>query len=522
MKIRHLSPAALVVAVLTACTPTVSTPEIDRAAAALEYVELLRGANDLAHGSLDVPSPSTLPAYAAVTSALRHADLPVPEASRDALVDLTRRSGEDAAWATFYLCAATGGDIPRVTDVVDDKNFGAGGIDSVNAAADRIIAESARACVGAPALLRDDDWSALAQWSSGNALVAVQLAALARRLGHPVPTGLLTSADLTSIAAAVEADGCSDWAHANSVATRSLATAPAAVPTAVPAAIEACAANDAVVLTDPTVLFYLVAADVAPAHLARLLGANEGVVQRALEVEGSRATPGAAPTGLGTIASSRDAVLYLRLSGATRVPDWLPSGVLDAVSGELAPRDSIDALFLCAALELDCPTAFLTRARTLTRDVIDASLSESSDAPARVNGAARAVETAREARLDVPSACTRDRVTAWLADDPQLLAAFAVGEKECVELVALDDATLTPLLRDALDNLRPEDALAYCLVRLLAGSARPDDSDFSTAAHAGFDALWSQIDSENGDDFLAAARPLRIELAHAKESQWLD
>jgi len=516
VKIRHLSSAVVAIVMLTACTATTSPPEFDRAASALEYVELLRGANDLAHGSLDVPSPSTLPAFAAVASALRHTGRPVPEVSRDALNELSRRSGEDVAWSAFYLCEATGGDPTSVKDTLRAAEVRP--VDSVNDAADRIITETARHCLGLPTRLRDDDWRDLARWSSGNALVGVQLAALARRLEHPTPTALLSAADITSIASAVEADGCSDWVHANSVAARALAE--------VPSVVEDCASNDALVLSDPTVLLYLVAANLDPAQLSRLLDANEGVVERALAAEGSVATPGTTPTGNGTIASSRDAVLYLRLSGVSRVPSWLSHGVLTAIESGLDPGDLIDGLYLCAALELDCPDAFLSRARDATRDAIDAAVNESAD------DGARAVETAREAALDVPQTCTRDRAESWLAEDPQLLAALAAGEKECVELVELDDATLTSLLTHALDDLRLEDALAYCLLRLLSANARPDgqqatgsqpsNSTFTTTARDGFSALWSRLDAENGGDFLSSARPLRIELAQAKEYQWLD
>lgn len=531
MKTRHLSPAGVIIVTavaLSACAATTPPPEFDRAAAALEYVELLRGENDLAHGSLDVPSSSTLPALAAVSSALRYAGEPVPEVSRESLEELTRRSGEDAAWAAFYLCEATGGDIPLVTTLIPDTEWPTPAIDSVNAAADRIVAEGARECLGLPSRLAEADWAALERYASGNALVAVQLAALARGLGHPEPTGLLSAADVASIGSAVRADGCSDWVHANSAAAHALTpTLTSATPE-----VDACAADDTVTVTDPTTLLYLVAAEVAPRQLATVLEANAGLVDRALAVDHSVVTAGSAPSGNGTIASSRDALLLLRLSGSARVPDWLGTGMIAAIGpgdgSHLAPSDTIDALYVCAALELGCPAAFLLRARSVALDAIDSVLhSSDSKNTAFENGdagavSARAVEAALEAGLELAPACTSSRAALWLNEAPQLLAAFAVSEKECVELLALDDEVLAPLVTRAIDELRPEDALAYCLLRLLADDALPDASAFTTTARDGFDALWQRLDAENGDDYLATTRPLRIELAHAKETQWLN
>jgi hypothetical protein len=525
VKIRHLSPAGVIVVaavVLSACTATTPSPEFDHAAAAQDYVELLRGENDLAHGSLDVPSPSTLPAFAAVSSALRYAGEPVSEVSREALEELTRRSGEDAAWAVYYLCEATGGDTLRVAELVPDwpEPAATGStIDSINAASDRIITERARECLGLPTLLGDSDWTSLARYSTGNALVSVQLAALARLLGHPLPTDLLSAADISTIETAIESDGCSDWVHANSAAARSL------VPELVAAApaVDSCASDDAVTITDPTTLLYLVAAEARPAHLATVLEANSRVVERALQVDGSVATTGSTPTGNGTIASSRDAVLFLRLSGSSRVPAWIGEGVVSALQPDdgaaLGASDAVDALYVCAALELECPPDFLTRAHRVALGLIaDAANAGAGDGSA----AARAVEAAREAQIDLAPACTLERARLWLDGAPQLLAAFAVSEKECVELLALDDDTLTPLVAGAIDDLRLEDALAYCLLRLLANDASPHESTFTTTARDGFDALWRRLDEENGDGYLATARPLRIELAQAKENQWLD
>lgn len=511
MRTRILAPAGLAVVTITllaGCTTASAPSELDRAAAALHYVELLRGENDLAHGSLDVPSSSSLPALAAVSAALRQAGQQVPPVSREALEELTRRSGEDAVWATFYLCEATSGDIPLIAALVPETSWPTPPIDSVNAAADRIMSESARACLGLPSLLGASDWRELARQSAGNALVAARLAALARRIGHDVPGDLLAQSDVALIERAVEGDGCTEWVLANSAAAASL------VP--VPAVVETCAASDTVTISDPTVLGYLVAAEVPGPQLARLLAANTTLVDRALAVETSIASPGSRPTGNGTIASSRDAVLLLRLRGSARAPEWLARGVIATTATDLNASDTVDALYLCAALEIHCPGSFLRDAREATLARVRDALTEPDD------GSARAVEAAIEARLELPDACTRERAETWLVERPQLLAAFAGSQKECVEILDLDAATLTPLVRDAFDELRLDDALAYCLLHLLAGDARPVSSEFSRAAREGFADLRARLDAENGDDYLASARPLRIELAQAKEDQWLD
>ena len=528
MKARHLSPAgiaAVTIAALAGCTATTAPPEFDTATAALEYVELLRGDNDLAHASLEVPSLSTLPTFAAVAEALRYSGRPAPEVSHESLEELTRRSGEDAIWTAYYLCRATGGDTAVVRSMVDvaslsDATITAAEIDSVNAAAERIVVETVNECLGLDSAITRAEWQALGQHSAGNALVASQLVALADRHGRAAPPRLLGPSDLADIEAVIARDGCTEWVFANSAA------ASAITPHLAPS-ITRCAAQTETPITDATVLFYLVDARLPPHVVAQLLGANPDLVDRALAVDESFATASAPSAGRGTIAATRDALLYLRLRGSERTPDWVATGIREAVAAELPESDIVDALYVCAALELDCGAEFAERARAVVLEVVESGIHTPRLTPADGARIARAVDAAREAGFELPAACTRETTSAWFADAPQLLAALAVGEKTCVELLGLDhtddrdDARVLDAVHGAVADLRPEDALAYCLLRVLGGAGSESD-DFEQKARAEFAALWAQLDEHNGEGYLAAARPLRIELAQAKEDQWLE
>jgi hypothetical protein len=275
-------------------------------------------------------------------------------------------------------------------------------------------------------------------------------------------------------------------------------------------------------LSEPASLAYAIDAGLTPQQAALLLDHNAAALATWLAVEPRIATAGDLPIGLGTVASTRDALALLRLRGVAETPDWLRDGVIAVSHGELEPADRIDLLHVCAALDVTCDHSFVTDATTLlvtaTSTVVDDVLSGRLDD----YSGARLIETAITLGIFPGEHCARGEAAELYTRAPQLLAVIATVEKECVESLELDDGRLARDVETAFEKLEPDDALALCLLRSLAHGTDRASSTFTSRSRAALDRLWLQFDAEHGDEFLQTARPLRVELLSAKADQWLE
>ena len=523
---RRLSPviAAVVVtlAVSSCTTPPPETTESDEARA---YVQLLRGENDLAHASLEIPATSSLPTVASAIAAIRYAQRTPPAVSRQALARLTQRSGEEPSWAAFYLCQATGGDPAVVSGILGAETVEQlrappeAAVESVNDVADRVVLESTRRCLGSTTELDAATRGALERHSAGNPLVAARVAELFALVGA-APAATLGSADVRAVETAIAAEGCTEWTQAASIAVQRLATA---------TPLDACARSTTVEIIEPTSLTYAIAAGMPPAQVAALLDHNAAAVERWLSVEATVAHPDGAPLGLGTLASTRDALALLRLRGDASTPEWMSRGVVAASKAERNdPSELLDLLHLCTVLEAPCDDAALAEANRAMRTALDDLLGGEllgGDLPAPMtDGAeeARLLETAIALGHEPRGHCTGDTPARLLDDAPQLLAMLATVDKACVQSLDLGDEALAREVERAVVELRPEDALALCLLRSLSTASGHDSSTFPQRARAALDGLWLRFGAEHGPDFLSSARPLRVELLTAKADQWLE
>lgn len=531
MNTRRLSLAGAVVtvaALLGACTATPAPP--DPGSDALAYVELLRGENDLAHGSLEVPATSSLPDASAAIAAIRHSGRAAPQLADDTLARLVQRAGDEPAWVAVQLCEATGDDRAAVERILGAEVIASilaiapGSIDSANDVADRITLETARSCLGVDG---DDDLdaatrTALERYAAGNALVGARLLGLYGERGYATPRELVQSSDASRVAAALADEGCTEWVFAHSVATLRLGAVSDGATDDASRSIRDCATSTTVPLTEPASLSYAIAAGLDPEQTALLLDHNADALETWLVVEPRIAEPGDAPIGLGTVSSTRDALALLRLRGVVTEPRWMGEGVVAASGGDIEPADRIDLLHLCVALEVSCDATFVHEATELltteTASVVDAVLAGGIDDFT----AARLLETATSLGPLPAEYCSRNEASALYARAPQVLAVLATVEKACVELLRLTDDGLATAVEDALDDLRPDDALALCLLRSLANGADRQPSTFTLRSRAALERLWIQFDTQNGDGFLHSARPLRVELLTAKADQWLE
>ncbi|MGV8885932.1 MAG: hypothetical protein ACOH1T_10165 [Microbacteriaceae bacterium] len=541
----------LLVVTLMVSACTASTPDTTTQSDALSYVNLLRGENDLAHGSLEIPATSTLPALAAAYAALRHAQRTVPNVSVHHLEQLTVRSGEEPIWAAFYLCEATGGDRQTVGTVLGAEalrgllTFPTVAVRSANDVADRIVAERARACLAPSSsspsttigMLDRDTRAALDHEAAGNALLGAQLAQLYRAQGDPPPTGIVRARDIARLNAALAADGCTEWALANSAATVLLVGADGTS-----SGIRECARSTTTDITEPTSLAFALDAGMSPGQTAALLDHNADALSRWIGVEETTTTPGSTPVGLGTVASTRDALVLLRLRGVVTTPRWMVDGVAAAsrdprfdnagatYAGGSGTGGSgtggsgtelFDLLYLCDAVQAPCDAEFVTETTellTLGLDALLASPENGADA-ARVLEVAIALNEFEPAEHNL---CRNNSAKELYRSAPQLLAMLATAAKRCVEAFARTDAERATDVERALAELRPDDAVAYCLLRSLAVGATTAQSTFQTRSRRAFDELWLQFDADNGSDYLSTARPVRVELLHAQADQWLE
>ncbi|TXK18816.1 hypothetical protein [Homoserinibacter sp. GY 40078] len=508
-----LTAAALVVGCSGEVDQTQPTMSADEARA---YVAQLRAADDLVHASLEHPPAASLAGLSAIAVAQRYAEVEVVTIDDTDLERLSARAIEDAVATYAQLCEIVGGEADRAARALPTSSRGA--IDSLSwasvgrigneneaaLAADIVAAIRCRdgESVAVPQSLREQLWDATRDHS---------LPFVAMRAQGVIPADAVPnlSDDLVEdIAQSLRESGCDEWVQVYANIVRSAGRADDAL---------AQCAGESPIVSDPTVLRYLAASGASRSVVARVLAANAASIESWSTARATFSEVGDSPVGAGTLASARDAVALLAVTGAGQPPEWLRAGVGGAVAaaGEVSdgPLTS-DIVFLCARLTGVCPRDVDSAARERVRAAMaDLDLTQGDDLTT-----AHMIEAATEAGIEVPD-CDASDVDAWFAAAPLAFATLAVAADGCAEALNLTDDEYLARGIAALEGERYGSALGYVMMRSLANDPRPDP-DFRAAMVEALDELVARIDAAEGDRYVERARPLALELLRARIENW--
>lgn len=506
---------------VTGCT----SPEDERSATqadTYEYVDRLRGVNDLAHSSLELPAAATLAGVAAIAMSQRYVGAE-PEPIDDVeLRRLADRSPEDAPAIFSQLCEISSGDSRKARSALSPDD--AASLDALSAkdlpsiddedaavlAADVLSAMACRDGVAATAVPHDiRDRLHQSVESFPLPFASLQHQGLLAESSSPT----VAPEDIEQLQSEIAAEGCTQWRQAWATAASRAAT--------LPDTIMQCAESTTTELDDPTVLYYFVSAQMPRAVLSGILEHNAAAVSEWSRVDAVFSTGTDEPTGLGTIAATRDAVTLLKTRGIDTPPDWITDGLATALEGDpLAWSDAgsaSDFLYLCESLAGACPASVIEEVRsTVTASIEDLSL----PAPGDDLSAARILEAAAVAELELPG-CTPETVDQWAQDAPLSLAMLAMSQKECWETLSLSKQDYIEDASAAMQTTEYPSAAGYVILHAL-GTDGSGDSEMRDAVSASLDGLIALIDESEGAGYVAKARPLPLELLRARIEDWTE
>jgi len=506
---------------LTGCTPP-EDDQNDMMADAYEYVDSLRGVNDLAHSSLELPAAATLAGVAAVSMSQRYVGAE-PELIDDVeLRRLADRSPEDTPAVFSQLCEISSGDAQKARDAlsVDDEAV----VDALSAkdlpsiddedaavlAADVLSALACRDGVHTAAVPQDiRDRLQQSVESLPLPFTSLQHQGLLSDTSSP----MVAPEDIEQLEAEIAAEGCTQWRQAWATA--------ASRATTLPDTILHCAENTTTTLDDPTVLYYFVSARMPRDVLSALLQRNAAAVSDWTRVDATFNTGSDEPTGLGTVAATRDAVALLKLEGIETPPAWIREGLAAASRGDaLAWADASSAsdfLYLCVSLPGACPASMLDEVRTTVTAGIEGM---STSAPGDDLSTARILEAAAVAELELPG-CTPEMADDWAENAPMSLAMLAMSQKECWETLSLSKQDFIDAASSAMQTMQYQSAAGYMILHAL-GTDGSGDSEMRDAVSASLDDLIASIDESEGAGYVSKARPLPLELLNARIENWTE
>lgn len=489
----------------------------------VSYVDSLRGANDLAHGSLDAPSIATLAGLAAIAHVDRVVGTTSVVVSEAELAQLALQSPEDSPAVFDQVCLLLEGDADLALDLVGEdrghqvetlKIHSDERIDDPNSATRFVDAFSAITCLdGEPPQVSDSVQAQLRE-----VLADAPLAwAYARAAGVPGLEGRAEQwerleADLEG---RLQTESCDAWNQAEAAVLATGASNPSAM--------KRCAVQTTTVLDEPTVLRYLVAAGV-PVDVLRSIRESNGDSIRvwADPSDGTDGEPVRRESGLGTLTATRDAFQLLRYTGA-EAPSWMAVGVRKAMSAIEGDPDSIsdlsaaaDVLILCDEVPDACSGSTIDSATTTLRSFGADWTGSSQD---RDLTEARIFEAFEVAGLATPR-CSAGTVNDWYQRAPATLATLANGQKECGELLGLGrDRSLLDAVT-ILHSANYSAAGAPVLLHMLTSDGTFDDNYKKTVDDA-FDDLTVSMDRSMGVGYMERARPLTVELLRARLANWM-
>lgn len=506
---------ALAVAAITSITAcsSESSLEIHNPGA---YVDGLRGANNLAHGSQIVPPMATLPDFSSTLAAQAFSGLPESEYSSEELVGLVKRAGGSVAETAALVCELPGVDRQQVTTLVPGAESLPSEIPSVttvNDVPDAIAAYRSAHCMGREPRLTAETQTTIRKAVSANAVLALAAVAagLLERTSAIAPNA--REALVAELSSRIDTQGCNEAILEESSALAGLGAR-------LPEPLLRCSQSREFSLQDSGTLNTLRAAGAEPSQVADLLRKSTNQTQEWTMVRESTVSDWDQPVGMGTVEATRDAVELLTLTD-NELPAWIRQGVQLAVnayrSKEFVPNDAqaADLLFLCQVVLRECPSGLLEQVENAVRSEVLNTLSD------RDYEVARMVSALATTGATSPIACTPALVSKWTTDAPLTLAAIIAGNDTCLTMSNRTESEYRKLALQAANEGEMDRAVAYAQILKYLVPVMTD-----TTFHSAMVSAWGRVSGKlhaaDQDEYLRKGRPLRLELTMAQYADTID
>lgn len=496
----------LLVGGLTSCSASGTLDVRDPAS----YVDSLRGANDLAHGSLVVPPMATLRDFSSTLAAQSYAAVPHATYSDRELADLVARTGGTPPELAALICKLPGADRALVTSVVPQATSVSPRLPSVrssNDLPDAFDAYRSARCMGLNPEVTTAYEASVRKAVAGDpvlALSAVGIGLLSKQ--HAIDPKALANATVVT-ERHIGINGCDESTLAESAALASLGAA-------LTARAQQCAQSRGIALQDSETLDTLLIAGVDRPQVASILAASAEQVFEWTMVRESVLSDWPQPVGFGTLEATRDAVELLVLTDSSQ-PTWIRDGVgraVDAyVAKELTANDSqaADLFFLCSVVLSRCPAGLNERVAQVVRTT---DLSTLNDKDIEI---ARIMSAFTSSGSTLPTSCTPPLSHKLALDAPSTLAALAASDEDCLTASGLSQLEYRERAIHSAKNGDVDRAIAYSRIRKYLVPVAPDKG-FQQEMVEIWTTLTNKAHQVDTDKFLERGRPLNLELTRAR------
>lgn len=466
-----------------------------------DYLDFLRGANSLAHGTAEQPPKAAL-AASAHAAALLLARGEKVDINPSFWRSLVTPSGEDAGWVVYYMCLI-GADQDTMNQIVDEPvakvvSEMPGGVEvheavSGNAALEQLTGRRVRTCVGQTAA------SGPIEVSETNAVIIK--ARLSRAgFGDSSPT---SDAEIEHVVSLITEQGCTDWNQASSWAVFILR------PEAQNPVLKDCREATDLPLTDPVGLHVSLELGM-PADQAEKRAPSEEL-RTWLTSDWTSRNPSQESVGNGTVANTVSLVELTRLKGWA-IPTWVPDGVAEASRTHQGQDAALT--FLCQATQAACDPAIqvsVPSQREIAPKVLDGSLAD---------GDGRLMALASLENVEVQEGLCDGMAAELYRVAPQTYSALAAVDKTCWEPLTPSTDELTERIVSTIRQGNLDDARALMLLtEAVHGKVAIKDEMVPRVEQAWASAL-ATVEEEKGKDFLPRARPLSFMLFSTALKEW--
>lgn len=465
------------------------------------YMDSLRGADSLAHGTAEEPPKAMLAASAHAAALLRTRGESV-EVDPSFWRDLVAPSGEDAVWVGYYACLV-GADRAAIEQILGEsvellvsRTEGGDEVNqplSGNDALEQLTGRRVRECLGMPFA------AGRVEVSEKDAIIVKARLKRAGFDGGPLPSDL----EVEHVASLVGQQGCNGWNQASSWAVSVLR------PDVQNATLQQCRNLNDLVLDDPVGLYTSVELGMSQAQAQAIASTEE--LRTWLSSEWTVRDPGQPSTGNGSIANTVLLVELARLKGWS-LPAWVAGGVAEASRAQKGYDPAL--VFLCQAVPASCEPALVAKIPTqleVAERVLDHSMTDGEGRLAALASLGDAV--VRE------GLCGEDATTLYRTA-PQVFSTLASVDKTCWEPLAPSVGELTDRITSALSQGNLDEARALMLLAEAVHGKVLIREQMAPRVRDAWALTLNAVGEQRGPAFLKGALPLNFVLFSATLEEW--
>lgn len=314
------------------------------------YLNSLRGANSLAHGTAEQPPRAALAPSAHAVALLKSRGV---EVNLDPQLwnRMIESSGENSTWVAYYLCMA-GSNLEQIeqftgrsasdiiTETAGKKKVDDSREITANTALEELVERKVLACLG-----EQPDTGVVETQEPNSLIVRARL----KRMGYGGGPAA-SEAEIAHVESLVLEQGCTDWNQASAWAVLALN------PEAQNQVLENCRMSVENELNDPVALYTSTELGM-PNELVEKFASTEEL-ETWLSEEWAIRDQDSESRGNGTLENTVALVELTRIKG-WKIPDWVAVGVKDASSS--GTKDVAAMLYLCQTTNASCDSRVGTR-----------------------------------------------------------------------------------------------------------------------------------------------------------------